>query len=434
MQPQHYEYDAGAEPPMSPLKVTRGSVVVAFPQPASSGFDQIGGEPLSIALIAPHEERRKAAVVALSVCGNEELHPFTSYPPSLEDVPQLLDEKYDVIVVDLDSDPVYALGLVERVARNGMATVMVYSESAGPELLMRCMQAGAREFLPVPFTSAVVGEALVRAAARRSANRTASKATQSGRLLSFIGSKGGAGTTTLACNFAVSLARDLGRKTLLIDLNLPLGDAALNLGLTAEFSTIDALQAAKRLDGQFLSQLLVKHEPELWLLAAPGRFVPYQPSCQAVDRLLEVARQEFDQVVVDLGSKLDMMDSSAYKEADAVYLVTQASIPELRNSNRLISQFFSGESPRLEIVVNRYQSRIQGITEPHIRKALTRPVQWKIPNDFASVQEMQVNATPLVLGDSAVARQIKAMAKAALGGGQVMAEDQPKKRGFRLFG
>ena len=47
------------------------------------------------------------------------------------------------------------------------------------------------------------------------------------------------------------------------------------------------------------------------------------------------------------------MATTAYREATTVYLVTQASIPELRNSNRLITQFFSAPQPKLEVVINR---------------------------------------------------------------------------------
>jgi pilus assembly protein CpaE len=76
----------------------------------------------------------------------------------------------------------------------------------------------------------------------------------------------------------VALAKESGQKTLLIDLDLPLGDAALNMGITAEFSTIDALHSAERLDARFLDQLLVKHSSGVWVLAAPGRFLQYQAS------------------------------------------------------------------------------------------------------------------------------------------------------------
>ena len=117
-----------------------------------------------------------------------------------------------------------------------------------------------------------MAEALARAAARRPAAQNTKKA--AGKLLAFMGAKGGAGATTLACNFAVALAQEPEQKTLLIDLDLPLGDAALNLGIVAEFSAIDALQAGDRLDARFLSQLLVKHSSGVWVLAAPGNFSP----------------------------------------------------------------------------------------------------------------------------------------------------------------
>ena len=96
-----------------------------------------------------------------------EVSEFSSYPPGLDDLPQMLEQEYDVIVIDLDGDPEIALELVESIGANGAATVMVYSESADPELLVRCMRAGAREFLTFPFSADVMAEALVRAAARR---------------------------------------------------------------------------------------------------------------------------------------------------------------------------------------------------------------------------------------------------------------------------
>ena len=394
----------------------------------NASTEAIGGTPLSIAVIGPNGDWRAAAVRVLNECGTSEVREFDSYPPALEEVPKMLEENYDAVMVELDSDPEFALDLVENIGANGRATVMVYSDGAHSELLVRCMRAGAREFLTYPFSSDVVAEALVRAAARRPAVQSATKA--AGRLLAVMGAKGGAGTTVLACNLAVALAQQRNQKTLLIDLDLPLGDAALNLGVVAEFSTIEALEAAGRMDGRFLSQLLVKHSSGLSLLAAPGKFVQYQVENSSIERLIQVARQEFDNVVVDLGSKLERMSTSAYREASTVYLVTQASIPELRNSHRIITQFFSGPVPKLEIVLNRFEQRTLGVSEQDINKALTRPAQWKLPNDYAAVQKMQIHATPIVLEDSAIARQIKKMAQAVTG---FEGEAPAKKKGFRLF-
>jgi pilus assembly protein CpaE len=389
--------------------------------------DSFGADALSIALISPDDLRRREAANALAGCQGSEVQEFSSYPPGLDDVPKLLEQHHDVIIIDLDSSQEYALELVENIGANTSATVMVYSAKADPDLLVRCMRAGAREFLTLPFDQSAMAEALVRAAARRQTVRVPKKT--NGRLLVFLGAKGGAGVTTLACNFAVALAQESGQSTLLIDLDLPLGDAALNLGIVAEYSTVNALQNASRLDSSFLSKLLVKHSSGVSVLAAPGKFPQFQASNEAIDKLLAVARQDFDNVVVDVGSRLDLTDTALYKNASVIYLVTQAGIPELRNSNRLISQFFSAGGPKLEIVINRYEPRTLGVADEHITKALTRPAQWKVPNDYAAVRRMQNTATPLTLTDSPISRLMRQMARSVSG-----QPDAPaKKKGFSLF-
>jgi Flp pilus assembly CpaE family ATPase len=372
-----------------------------------------GVDGLSIALIGPDEERRKAAASTLAGCQGGVIREFSTYPPSMSDVPKLLEQHHDVIIIDLDSRPEYALELVENICANSTATVMVYSVKFDSDLLVRCMRAGAREFLALPFTQSTVADALARASARRPAPRPAKKA--GGRLMAFLGAKGGDGVTTLACNFAVSMAQESGQSTLLIDLDLPLGDAALNLGVVAEYSTINALQNAARLDSSFLSKLLVKHSSGVSVLAAPGKFPQFDASHEAIDKLLTIARQDFDNVVIDMGSRLDLMDTSLFKEGSTIYLVIQAGIAGLRNSNRLISQYFATEVPRLEIVLNRFQSRSMGVAEDQITKALTRPAQWKIPNDYAAVRRMQHTAIPLALEDSPISRVIRQMTRAACG-------------------
>ena len=398
------------------------------PAHVDEGQDPFGAGALSIALIGPDEQRRKAIANALAASGENKVREFASYPPGLDDVPRLLEQHCDVIIIDLDSNPEYALDLVESVCSNGIATVMVYSAKADPDLLVRCMRAGAREFLTIPFPQSTLAEALVRAAARRPAAREPKKT--GGKLLVFMGAKGGSGVTTIACNFAVALAQDSSQSTLLIDLDLPLGDAALNLGIVTEYSTINALQNFNRLDASFLSKLLVKHSSGLSVLAAPGKFPQYHADNEAIDKLLAVAREEFDNVVVDVGSRLDLTGTALFKNAYTIYLVTQAGIPELRNSNRLISQFFNTGGPKLEIVINRYEPRSLGVSEEHITKALTRPAQWKIPNDYGAVRKMQITATPLTLTDSPISRLIRQMAKSVSG----QPEAPAKKKSFSLFG
>jgi pilus assembly protein CpaE len=246
----------------------------------------------------------------------------------------------------------------------------------------------------------------------------------------FLGAKGGCGVTTLASRFAASLAHESGEKTLLIDLGLPLGDVAINLGIVAKFSTDNAFQDPSRLDTNFLSTLLTRHATGLFVLAAPGEFPRTEVTVDAVDKLLAVARQSFDYVVVDAGSRLDLKSSALFDISASIYLVTQVGITELRNANRLISQFFATRGRKLQIVLNRNTSQNILFDEEHITKALTKPAQWRIPNDSASARRVLNSATPLALENSPISNVIRQMARKACG----LHEKDEKKKGFSFFG
>jgi pilus assembly protein CpaE len=391
--------------------------------------DTLGANVLSIALIGPEEHSRIEVAEALLEAASGVPRQLPFYP-EIDQVPKLVELNFDVIILDLDSDPETALDLVESLCAAGASTVMVYSSRPDSESMIRCMRAGAREFLTLPFPRGAVTEAMIRASVRRVPGRPPSTKKPDGKLHVFFGAKGGTGVTTVASNFALAAARESGQKTLFIDLDVPFGDAALGLGLNAPYSIADALQNYMRLDANFLSRLLVKHDSGLAVLAAPGKVIKTEISSEAVNRLLTVARQEFEYVVVDTGSRLDLTSTALFEPDATIYLVAQVGISELRNSNRFISEFFAADFPKLEVVLNRYSASSLGIDEEHITRALTRRVQWKIPDDQAGLRKMQGTEAPLALGDSPVSRTIRQMARAACG---VAAEPEKKKKIIGLF-
>ena len=392
--------------------------------------DAIGSGALSIALIGPTAQRRESIAAALASLDRSATKEFLSYP-ELDDVPRLLEAEFDVIIVELDSNPEHALELVENICGNSPVTVMVYSDQAFPEMLMRCMRAGAREYLVQPVTMNSIAEAMIRASVRRPVAWPLKK--QTGKLLVFAGAKGGAGVTTVASNFAVSLALESGRSVMLIDINLDLGDAALGLGLTAQYSTVNALVNSNRMDSNYLSTLLVKHSSGLSVLAAPDKCTGVQVAKEALEHLIRVARQDFDYVVVDAGSGFAPTGSALFTAGSTVYLVLQVGVAELRNANRLVSEVLKPSGAKVEVVLNRFDSRFNSLSlsidEASITNALAMPITWKVPGDYVAAQSAQNEATPLVLGDSPISRAIKQMAKAASGA----VETPEKKRWFQLF-
>ncbi len=386
----------------------------------------------TVAVISPNEVRREAAIKALGECSGVQIREFISYPPDIDNVSRMLGKNFDVVIVDLDSDVNYAVDLVQSICTHGLATVVVYSSQANPDLLIRCMRAGSREYLITPFHPGEMADALLRASALRTIVSTPKR--EGGKLLVFLSAKGGSGVTTLACNYAVSLAQESKKRTLLIDLNLPLGDAAINLGIKAQYSVINALENASRLDSHFLAGLLVEHDSGLFVLSAPTELAPIQVAEDAIDKLLSVSRQEFDYIVVDAGSRLDMQHTILFEESATVFLITQIGIPELRNSNRLIAKLTAEGGPKLEVVVNRFDPYSAEIDEGHITKALTKAPDWKIPNNYAAVRRMQNTATPLTEEDTQISRAIQRMTRKLCGKPPVPEKKDKKKSRFSLFG
>jgi len=383
---------------------------------------------LSAVIITSDPARRRALVGALANHGVKITREFSAYPP-LDDLLKALALDCHIVVFDLVPDVETALSLVENTSGDQALTVMVYSDSDNPELVMRSMRAGAREFLTHPPSAESLTEALVRASARVESSNLKKAG---GKLLLFISAKGGAGVTTLASNFALALQQESAKEVAIVDLNLHLGDVSVLLGLTPKYTVLDALRTGSRLDVDLVSTLMEQHKSGLAVLAGPDEYnpAPY-PENDSLRKLLRVLRSRFPYVVVDGGSGLGTEADTLLQVADVIYLVTQVDIPSLRNAQRALAHVRRlGESQRdIEIVLNRYDSR-GGIGQDQIEQALTVPVRWKIPNDYAAARSSHNAGSPLILQKSDLSAALRQMAQLACG----KSPDSGKKRRLSLFG
>lgn len=370
---------------------------------------------LSIVVIGPNEDLRRQVC---DVAGLQEVaveREFAIYPEiKKQTIGSILG--YDTVLVELDSDPEDAIRVIRQAtASEESLTVMVYSAKKDADLLVRCMQAGAREFLSVPLDPETLLEALKRAAERNPEARSA-RPKRRGRTVAFLGAKGGVGSTTLAANYALALREDSQEDVCLVDLNTQLGDTALSLGLEPKFSVLDALESAHRLDYDFLSALLVEHSSGLSVLAGPDSFDPERITPgEGLDTLLNLLGQTFAYTVLDAGASGEFT-SEAIKRADLVYVVVQADVPTLRNAQRLISHFQEsvGSVPRMELVLNRVGAKDQ-LSESQVENTLGAKVKWSIPNDFRRLQDALNRGVPLAENDSPVSTSLSTMARAFTG-------------------
>lgn len=376
---------------------------------------ELRAHSLSIVIISPDEGRRRELISAMNALPPQNVKEYEGYPQG-DLFENLLREDHDVYMIDLDGNSSHALYLVETICARSSATVMVFSEATDSDLLLQSMRAGAKDFLKLPVEQPALEAAILRANARRPPERKSKSST--GKMFVFSSVKGGSGATTVACNFAVVLAQLAtanNQRCLLVDFSLPLGDASILLGVSSTYSTMNALQNADRMDANFLSGLLSKHSSGLDVLAAPDRYIGVDVSDDARGRLIQVARQTYDYVVLDLGSTLDPLSRSLFRDATITYLITQVSVTELRNSNRIISEFFPDGTRRPEIVLNRYNPKSSGIDDESIRKALTMEPRWRIPGDYIAVRDSISMRSSVALTKSPISKVIHQMVEDAAG-------------------
>jgi pilus assembly protein CpaE len=336
--------------------------------------------------------------------------------------------------VDIEGNAEVALSLIEEISRaNPKVTPMVYARRDEPDLLLRCMESGARTLLQEPLSMDALTTAMARASARRAPS--AEPARTKGKSILFWSVKGGAGASTIAANFAVALAKSSGQKVALVDLHLDLGDLAVLLDVKPRFSILDAIDNAERMDSDFLSGLMVENSSGVSLLAAPDSFTTrqYGTDTEALLRLLRLLEAQYAFVVVDTATSVNLPEEIV-REFESIYLVSQVDIPSLRHAQRLSSYIASltpdGKPNPAKVVLNRYEARKSMIAADDIESVLKMPVAWRIPNDYSSMRDAANTGVLSVLTTSAVGKTVRQMADATAG---KVDESKAQKKGWRLF-
>jgi pilus assembly protein CpaE len=343
--------------------------------------------------------------------GLEVIVPFPEINDShLEQLRQLAP---DLIFLDVSDDPIMGLKFAQFLIEGAPnRRIIGLGDPLTPELLLQAMQAGVSEYLPKPVSEEKVQEAIDRIA-RKFGHRVEERRREPGKLLAFFSPKGGAGSTCVATNTAISLHRLTRGKVLLVDLDLELGETALLLGVEPRFSFVDLVRNFHRVDAGLLASYIERHDSGVELLSAP--FHPAKAETVTGDQIRQILhflKQHYDWVVVDTSKSFTPPTLATFEQADSVFLVTNVDLPSLRNITRCLPLLERmgqvKEDDWLRIVVNRYQVS-DPITLKEIEKTLGIPVYWTLANDYESVMNSINSGKPVVLSEkSAFARDMKA--------------------------
>ncbi len=105
---------------------------------------------MSVAIIGPDEASRKVVWKAVAQSQANDVQEILKYPASYVDLTALLEQNFDVLMIDVESDPATALQLIWKIKTLSASNVIAYAKQDDPQLSALCLDAGAQDFLPLP--------------------------------------------------------------------------------------------------------------------------------------------------------------------------------------------------------------------------------------------------------------------------------------------
>ena len=319
-------------------------------------------------------------------------------------------------VVFISADPMdycaFAAAQIETIMP-GVQLVAV-GRDCDPAVLMAVMRAGIREFLAFPFDRTVVNCCVDRV--QETVRTRPVSFSMSDRVYSFLPSKPGVGTTTLAIGAALCIAGN-DTPTLLADFDFNCGMVRFMLKLESEYSIMDALSHAENLDEQLWPQLVARTSG-MDVLHAGSLNPDLRIDKLNVQHLLEYARRNYKVICLDLSGNLEKYSLELMHESKRVYLVCTPEVTSLHLAReKMIYLQRMDLSHKIRVLLNR-QCKKSPIAPPDVEKVVGAPVDFIFPNDYAGVSKAITDGR-VVQKTSELGRQCTALAEA-------MAERQPQ--------
>ncbi len=295
---------------------------------------------------------------------------------SLEDAGVFFDQPeadhLEFVALAIDQDDEAQIDLISDLVRRANAQkikVLVIAEEVSPIVLHKLLKYGAEEFVPYPLPDGALHDAINRMrekaeqaemVAANIANNLKATGDRDGVVLPVHGFAGGTGATTFAVNLAWELANidegDDALRVCLLDLDLQFGSAATYLDLPRREAVFELLTETDTMDSDSFMQALLTFNEKLQVLTAPSELIPLDVVEQKdIKKIIEVAKTNFDYVVIDMPRTVVMWTETVLSEAHVYFGMTELDMRSAQNTLRMIRALKGEELPyeKIRYVLNR---------------------------------------------------------------------------------
>ncbi len=279
-------------------------------------------------------------------------------------------EAMEFIALAMDQDDEENLVLMTEIisqAKSHDIKVILIAEDVTPAALHSLLRQGADEFVPYPLPEGELAQAINRVRAleeptlvvESNGPQLRAGAQKNGAMIVVHGLAGGTGSTTLAVNLAWELAtadKTDPPSVCLLDFDFQYGSVATFLDLPRREAVYEMLSETETMDEEIFGQAMLTYEDKLNVLTAPTDMLPLDIlSSEDVDRVLDIARNQFDYVVIDMPSTLVQWSETVLNKAHVYFAMLELDMRSAQNALRFKRALQSEDLPveKLRYVLNR---------------------------------------------------------------------------------
>jgi pilus assembly protein CpaE len=331
------------------------------------------------------------------------------------------------VVLQATTGPEFPADTLAGIREHSRAPVILVASGECSGLLEEALEAGIADVLPLPQLTENVVFAIRKVS---HVGRRLQSSERQGRVITVFSPKGGTGKTVISTNMAACLAKNHNMRTLLLDLDLQFGDAAIMLGVEPEKTIYDLVVAPGELDPEKLAGYTTRHACGLDVLPAPLRPEDAELVTEAkLARLLDVASHSYDAIVVDTSPFFHGPMLATLDRTQDLLLVCGMDVPTVKNVRLGLQtlDLLSFPPDRIKVVLNRANSNV-GIKRGEVERALETKIRFDLPSDRAV--PLGVNrGNPVVLGAEG-SDFAKALRQVAV---QLLSNETTTRKRRRLF-
>ena len=312
------------------------------------------------------------------------------------------------LILDLAGDAEAGLKALEKVKQAAPDLYVIVSNyHADGETVIGALRSGANDFVLQPLKRTEFRDAFTRL--ERAPRRAASGESKLGKIYTFVGTKGGVGTTSIAVNFAAVLAQRK-QNTVILDLDWIANDVAMQLGASPQYTLLEVGENLARMDQALFEGFVTRDPLGFFLVGPPDALEQHGYFTEHMFReFATFLVEKYDSIVIDGGRAIsDEVVLGACQVSSAVFLVTNQELPCIRNAQRYISYLMrmGFTQDQIRVVVNHYQKKLgpNYASLEQIQQTLNQPVFYGIPH--SPVMLAAVNkARPMVVDRQAAGDQ-----------------------------